>query len=74
MVSCSVLLVAVSAIAYLPFIAHFSYFNDDWYEMYATGVRGPWVFIDIFSIDRPARAFLMIPLYILLAGIRFPIM
>ena len=66
------LLVAVSAIAYLPFIAHFSYFNDDWYEMYATGVRGPWVFIDIFSIDRPARAFLMIPLYILFGRNPFP--
>jgi hypothetical protein len=66
------LLVAVSAIAYLPFIAHFSYFNDDWYEMYATGVRGPSVFIDIFSIDRPARAFLMIPLYILFGRNPFP--
>jgi hypothetical protein len=66
------LLVAVSAIAYLPFIAHFSYYNDDWYEMYATGVRGPLIFIDIFSIDRPARALLMIPLYILFGRNPFP--
>ena len=66
------LLVAVSAIAYLPFIAHFSYFNDDWYEMFATGTRGPLIFIDIFSVDRPARAFLMIPLYILFGRNPFP--
>ncbi len=66
------LLVAVSAIAYLPFIAHFSYFNDDWYEMFATGTRGPLIFIDIFSVDRPARALLMIPLYILFGRNPFP--
>ena len=66
------LLVAVSAIAYLPFIAHFSYFNDDWYEMFATGTRGPLIFIDIFSVDRPARALLMIPLYILFGKNPFP--
>ena len=66
------LLVAVSAIAYLPFIAHFSYFNDDWYEMFATGTRGPMIFIDIFSVDRPARALLMIPLYILFGRNPFP--
>jgi len=66
------LLVTVSAIAYLPFIAHFSYFNDDWYEMFATGTRGPLIFIDIFSVDRPARALLMIPLYILFGRNPFP--
>ncbi len=66
------LLVAVSAIAYLPFIAHFSYFNDDWYEMFATGTRGPLIFIDIFSVDRPAHALLMIPLYVLFGKNPFP--
>ena len=66
------LLVAVSAIAYLPFIALFSYFNDDWYEMFATGTRGPLIFIDIFSVDRPARALLMIPLYVLFGKNPFP--
>jgi len=66
------LLVAVSAIAYLPFIGRFSYFNDDWYEMFATGTRGPMIFIDIFSVDRPARAFLMIPLYLLFGKNPFP--
>ncbi len=66
------LLVAVSAIAYLPFIGHFSYFNDDWYEMFATGTRGPMIFINIFSVDRPARALLMIPLYLLFGRNPFP--
>ncbi len=59
------ILVLVSAIAYLPFIGRFGYLNDDWYEMYAAQVRGAQVFFPIFSIDRPARAFLMAPLYLL---------
>ena len=57
------LLVVVSALVYLPFISRFGYFNDDWYEMYAAHVRGAMVFKDLFSIDRPGRALLMIPAY-----------
>ena len=59
------LLILVSAVAYLPFINHFGYFYDDWYEMFSAGARGPQVFHDLFAIDRPGRAFLMIPLYAL---------
>lgn len=59
------LLALVSAAAYLPFIARFGYLADDWYEMYAAGTRGAQVFHAIFAIDRPGRAYLMIPLYTL---------
>ncbi|MCL5612269.1 MAG: hypothetical protein M1485_06935 [Chloroflexi bacterium] len=59
------LLILVSAAAYLPFIGHFRYFNDDWYEMFSAGAKGPQVFNSLFAIDRPGRAFLMIPLYML---------
>jgi len=55
----------VSALLYLPFVNQFGYFNDDWYLMYAGGAQGPAVFRDIFSIDRPLRALVMIPAYAL---------
>lgn len=59
------LLAFVAALAYLPFAHKFGYFNDDWYEMYAAKVYGPQIFHAIFSIDRPLRAYVMIPLYTL---------
>ncbi len=59
------LLLLVSGLAYLPFVGHLGYFNDDWYEMFSVGARGPQVYHDLFSIDRPGRAYLMIPLYLL---------
>jgi len=55
----------ISAIVYLVFVPRFGYFNDDWYLMYAAGTRGPAVFWDIFAIDRPLRALVMIPAYTL---------
>jgi hypothetical protein len=60
----SVLIVAgISALAYLPLIHKFGYFNDDWYLMYDVRTQGAPFFHNIFSSDRPGRAFLMIPLY-----------
>jgi hypothetical protein len=53
----------VSGLAYLPFVGQFGYFNDDWYLMYAAGAKGASVFREIFSIDRPLRAFVMMPAY-----------
>ncbi len=57
------LLLIVSALAYLPLIGHFGYFYDDWYLMYSAGAHGPAVFWDLFSIDRPFRALVMVPAY-----------
>jgi len=58
----------LGALVYLPFIGGFGYYNDDWYSMYAARVSGPGVFKEIFSIDRPGRAYLMAPLYSIFGG------
>jgi hypothetical protein len=60
-----ILITLISGLAYLLFIPKFGYFNDDWYLMYAAGARGSAVFWDIFSVDRPLRALVMIPAYTL---------
>ncbi|HSG44312.1 MAG TPA: hypothetical protein VLA72_14275, partial [Anaerolineales bacterium] len=56
-------LTIISAIAYLPLMGQIGYVNDDWYLMYSAGAYGTEAFIDIFSVDRPARALVMIPAY-----------
>lgn len=53
----------VAGVVYLLFVPRFGYFNDDWYLMYAAGAKGPTIFRQIFSIDRPLRALVMIPAY-----------
>ena len=63
-----VLIIIISALTYLPLIGRIGYMNDDWYLMYSAGAYGPGAFIDIFSVDRPARALVMIPAYILFGG------
>jgi len=57
------LLLGISALAYLPLIHKLGYINDDWYLMYDVRVHGSQFFHDIFSSDRPGRAYLMIPMY-----------
>ena len=56
-------LALVGGLAYLPFVAQFGYFNDDWYLMYSAGAKGLPVFSDIFGIDRPGRVLVMMPAY-----------
>jgi hypothetical protein len=58
-------LLAIAAVVYLPFIFQFGYYNDDWYLMYAAGANGAGAFVDIYAVDRPLRAFVMIPAYVL---------
>ena len=53
------LLIFISAIAYLPFIHQFGYYRDDWYLMYSANALGGDVFHQIYASDRPIRAFLM---------------
>jgi len=62
------LLLIVSALVYLPLLGKFGYYNDDWYLMYSASAYGPNTFIDIFSVDRPGRALVMIPAYLLFGG------
>jgi hypothetical protein len=59
----AVVLFIVAALAYLPLINQIGYSHDDWYLMYAAGAYGPGSFRDIFSVDRPLRALVMIPVY-----------
>jgi hypothetical protein len=59
----------IGALLYLVFARHFGYYDDDWYSMYAARVAGPDIFYDFYQRDsRPARALVMIPLYILFQG------
>lgn len=57
------LLAFMAGLAYLPLVGQFGYFNDDWYLMYAAGAKGAAVFREIFGIDRPGRALVMMPAY-----------
>jgi len=59
----ALLLFFISAVSYLPLIGQIGYLNDDWYLMYTAKAYGPGAFVDIFSVDRPARALVMIPAY-----------
>lgn len=59
------ILLAFAAVVYLPLIRQIGYTNDDWYLMYAAGVKGAGVFRHIFAVDRPLRALVMIPAYTL---------
>lgn len=61
----SALILVAAALVYLPFVFRFGYYYDDWYLMYAAGAKGTMVFREIFSIDRPLRALVMIPAYAL---------
>jgi len=56
-------LLAISAAVYLPLAGKIGFSKDDWYLMYDAHVAGPQFFHEIFSSDRPARAYLQIPLY-----------
>lgn len=63
------LFVVLGGVLYLPLITQFGYYNDDWYSMYAARVAGPDIFHEVYSIDRPGRAYVMQPLYVLFQGV-----
>jgi hypothetical protein len=65
-------LLVISASLYFPMTNRMGYTNDDWYEMYDARVAGPQFFHEIFSSDRPARAYLQIPLFVLFGERPFP--
>lgn len=58
-----IILAGISAIAYLPLVSRFGYYNDDWYLMYDAHTQGAQFIHEIFHDDRPGRAFLMIPMF-----------
>lgn len=57
------LIFIISGIAYLPLVKDLGYLFDDWYLMYDMQVKDPSFFHEIFAIDRPGRAYAMIPLF-----------
>ena len=59
------LIILLAGLAYLPFIKQFGYTFDDWYLMWSAKAYGPQAFFPIFSVDRPLRAYLMFPAYLL---------
>jgi hypothetical protein len=52
------LVILISASAYLPQVMKFSFYRDDWYYMLDGFTGGADVFHAMFAIDRPARGFL----------------
>jgi hypothetical protein len=52
-------LLIVAALVYLPLIDRIGYNHDDWYLMASARAEGPDVFHEIFSVDRPLRAYVM---------------
>ncbi len=51
------------AVTYLPNINHLGYYNDDWWQIYGGENFGTDRFTEMYSSDRPARAFLHAPLF-----------
>ncbi|MGB7874591.1 MAG: hypothetical protein WBL25_09430 [Anaerolineales bacterium] len=58
----AILLIA-SALTYLPLANQIGYLNDDWYVMYDAHTQGSQFFHEVWRVDRPGRAFFMIPLF-----------
>ena len=56
-------LLIVSAFTYLPLVSQIGYLNDDWYLMYDAYSQGSQFLHEVWRIDRPGRALLMIPLF-----------
>ena len=62
------MLVIVAALTYLPYMNQIGYTHDDWYLMASAQAEGPGVFREIYSVDRPLRAYVLAPLYTLFGG------
>lgn len=59
------LLILLAALSYLVFVRDVGYLKDDWYLMYGAYSQGAEFFKEIFRIDRPARAYVMMAAYAL---------
>jgi len=67
-----ILLVALSALAYLPMINKFGYYFDDWNLIWAGYTQGAQKLVDIYSIDRPFVGYMFSGLYRLLGDSALP--
>jgi hypothetical protein len=50
-------------ITYMPKINHMGYYNDDWWQIYGAENFGTERFTEMYSSDRPARAYVHAPLF-----------
>ena len=57
--------VVIAALIYLPLVNKMGLYNDDWYLMYDAHTQGAQFFHEIYSIDRPARGYVMQAAYTL---------
>lgn len=57
------MLIVVAALAYLPLVNRIGYSHDDWYLMASARAEGADVFHEIYSVDRPLRAYVLAPAY-----------
>jgi len=67
-----IFLLVISALTYLPLVNQIGYLNDDWYLMYDAHTQGSQFFHEVWRVDRPGRAFFMIPLFELFGINPFP--
>jgi hypothetical protein len=56
----------ITAVAYLPFVHHFGYYQDDWNLIWAGVTNGPVKLIALYSIDRPFIGYVFAGMYQLL--------
>jgi len=59
----ALILIVIAALAYLPLINQIGYSHDDWYLMASARAEGADVFHEIYSVDRPLRAYVLAPAY-----------
>lgn len=57
------LIALVVAVVFLPAALQLTYYRDDWYYMLDGLSAGPDVFVEMFSVDRPARGVLFASLF-----------
>ena len=67
-----ILLIILSALAYLPMINRFGYYFDDWNLIWAGYTQGAQKLVDIYSIDRPFIGYMFSGLYRLLGDNALP--
>src|SRR5512138_2969197 len=53
------ILAVVGALVYLPLAGRLGYYKDDWFLIFDAHTQGAQFFHEIYSIDRPARAYVM---------------
>src|SRR5450759_1598786 len=62
------LILGLSALAYLPLIGQMDYYRDDWQVIWSGYTIGPAKIVQMFTIDRPFQGIVYAANYILLGA------